>query len=317
MNLKELASPIRIYWDVNPETEKVGIDCREICGQLVSSRILSLQVTEYAPDLSSCSRTILESLKDTALALSLTAERSALDGAALTLLRGMPLRGLFLSMTSVAGLESAMEIKEQLEGKIPTGVSFAVNRDNYSDLPEVLSFCVNRGMSFLVIPMQRVMDDRDCFFLTEKERESLTARLSGIAVPSRLKIIIHDPFLWRVFYPSVSFPEGGCQAANTMLYISTGADVYPCPVVPISLGNLRTASLGDIISSAQKKEVRRRLSTAPQECSGCETLAQCGGGCRGRALVMSGSLEAADPGAVRIISTFFLLKYNVEYPGKG
>jgi len=296
MNLKELASPIRIYWDVNPETEKAGTDCREICGQIISSRILSLQVTEYAPELGGCCLSILDSLKDTAMALSLAAQHSALDGPALKLLRGVPLRGLFLSMASVAGLEPAVEVKEQLEGKIPTGISFAVNRDNYPDLPDVLSFCVNRGMSFLVIPMQRVMHDRDCFLLSEKERVALTARLAGIAVPSRLKIIIHDPFLWRVFYPSVAFPEGGCQAANTMLYISPEADVYPCPVVPISLGNLRTAPLRDLISSAQKKEVRKKLSAAPQGCSGCEALVQCGGGCRGRALVMTGTLDAADPG---------------------
>lgn len=296
MNLKELASPIRIYWDVNQETEKAGIDCREICEQIMSSRILSLQVTESAPELSGCCMSILESLKGTAMALSLTAHYSALDGPALELLRGMTLRGLFLSTDSVAGLEAAMAVKEQLEGKIPIGVSFAVNRDNYPDLPDVLSFCVNRGMSFLVIPMQRVMDDRDCFLLSEKERMALTARLSGIAVPSRLKIIIHDPFLWRVFYPSVSFPEGGCQAANTMLYISPAADVYPCPVVPLSLGNLRTASLKDIISSAQKKDVRKKLSAAPQGCSGCEALVHCRGGCRGRALVLTGTLDAADPG---------------------
>jgi GeoRSP system SPASM domain protein len=139
------------------------------------------------------------------------------------------------------------------------------------------------------------MYERDCFYLSRHEREELAARLQEFEIPADLKLIIHDPFLWRVFYPSVAFPDGGCQAANTMLYISREVDVYPCPTLPVIIGNLMRTSLKEIIQSDLKKDVRKMLISAPRGCGDCKELDQCKGGCRGRTYAMKTSLNEPDP----------------------
>jgi GeoRSP system SPASM domain protein len=295
MNLKELVSPIRLYWDVTPAPGHGTIDYKGISGQIVSNKVLSLQVSDVGPSFSDACLTILDTLKDKTIALFLTTVRSALIGSSLRLLRNIPLRGLFVATAAEDELESVLEVKEQLTGSIPVGISFSVTRGNYHDLPAVLSFCINNGVAYLVLPMQRVMFERDCFYLTRQEGQDLAARLRGITIPPHLKLVIHDPFLWRVFYPSVAFPDGGCQAANTMLYISPEADVYPCPTVPIVIGNLAGASLKEIIRSEEKNDVRKKLIAAPQGCRDCNELDQCRGGCRGRAYTIHHSWGYADP----------------------
>jgi GeoRSP system SPASM domain protein len=295
MNLKELASPIRLYWDVTPAPGHGTIDYKRISEQIVSNKILSLQISDSGPFLSEACLIILDTLKDKTIALFLTTVRSALIDSSLRLLRNLPLRGIFVATAAEDELESVIVVQDKLAGSIPVGISFSVTRDNYHDLPAVLSFCINNGVAYLVLPMQRVMYERDCFYLTRQEGHVVSAQLQKITIPSHLKLVIHDPFLWRVFYPSVSFPDGGCQAANTMLYISSEADVYPCPTVPIAIGNLTKTSLRDIICSEGKNDVRKKIIAAPGVCRDCGELDQCKGGCRGRAYAIHNSWAVADP----------------------
>lgn len=295
MNLKELSSPIRIYLDIAPAPGPETVDYAGISDQIILNKILALQVTDYAPLLSDACLSILEVMKDKAIAVSLTVPRSALNASAVAILGSMPLKVLFVAIASTNELESVIEINQQMQGKLLIGISFAVTRNNYHQLPDILSFCLTRKISHLALPMQRVMRDKDCFYLTRKEGEELAARLQEYSIPPDLKLIIHDPFLWRVFYPSVAFPNGGCQAANTMLYISPEAEVYPCPTVPVVMGNLSEMTLKEIICSEAKKEVRRKLISTPSGCRECGELDECKGGCRGRAYTLHSSWEEADP----------------------
>jgi len=134
----------------------------------------------------------------------------------------------------------------------------------------------------------------DCFYINKKEREELARKLNKIN-HENIKLIIHDPFLWRVFYPSINFPGGGCQAANSMIYISPDGIIYPCPSMPVKLGDLKTQKLKEIILSPRKKELRKNLCIPPEECIDCNEQKQCMGGCRGRAYVLKGSLGYKDP----------------------
>jgi GeoRSP system SPASM domain protein len=111
-----------------------------------------------------------------------------------------------------------------------------------------------------------------------------------------LKITVHDPFVWRAIFPDTPFPEGRCQAANTMLAIDSSGIVYPCPVMPVAIGDLKKQTLKEIAASAAKKELRARLLQLPQDCSGCAAAEACKGGCRGRGERVFGSWEGIDPG---------------------
>lgn len=295
MILKELKSPIRIYWDLSPAPHREYPDHLKICRELVDNKVLSLDLREPGPSLSHACFAILENLKNTPLSLSLTVSQAALNGPAIELLQGLSVRALFIATASGLELESIREIQKRTAGRPPVGLSFSVSRNNYHELPEVLSFCIKSGISPLVFPMQRLGDEKDCFFINKQERQGLAERLHDLPVPPGMKLIIHDPFLWRVFYPATAFPGGGCQAANTMLFISPEADVYPCPSLPIKIGNLIKESLKEVILSDRKKELRESVVAFPQGCRDCSESAQCAGGCRGRAYMITSSLSEPDP----------------------
>lgn len=294
MNLRELTSPIRLYWDITPSAAE--IDYRRICGEIISNKILSLQVTESAPALSPALRGILDELRNAPVAVSLTLPRAALDAPAFEHIRKSSVRVLFVGASAAVELGAVLEVRDLLGGKPAIGVSFSVTRGNFHELPEVLSFCADNKIPNLAFPMQRLVDEgEECFFLTRAERLELAERLGRIERPGGLKIIIHDPFLWRAFYPSVDFPSGGCQAANTMIYISPEADVYPCPSAPMPLGSLLREPLKSIIASDRKKKIRESLLEVPEQCRECADLSQCRGGCRGRVFRLNKSLEGPDP----------------------
>jgi GeoRSP system SPASM domain protein len=295
MNLKELSSPIRVYWDIGPPGNDVLPDYRKIAGEIPANKVLSLQLTESGPFLSQECLAILDELKDKMVSLSVVALPSALDAKALGALRRLPVKTVLVSVASVDELASLPEISRQAEGKPAVGVSYSVTRTNYIELPEALKFCLDHKIANLVLPMQRLTESAECFSFSFEERRELAARLGKTIKPDWLKITIHDPFLWRAFFPAIEFPDGGCQAANTMLYISPRADVYPCPSLPIKIGDLMKTSLKDVVNSGLKKELRKSLLASPADCRGCGDTDQCKGGCRGRAYVAAGSLDRSDP----------------------
>lgn len=295
MNLTELASPIRIYWDIGPAQDVAPFDPRRIAEEIALNKILSLQITENAPHLSEAVISVIDSLTGKPVVLSLVASRSALDASALDRLKQTSVKIVFIQTSSMKELEAVPEVVHRAAGRTAIGVSFSVTRDNVNDLPEVLSFCREHRIEHLLLPMQRLMTGGTCFSFSREERAELTRRLTGIEKPSWLRITIHDPFLWRAFYPTVEFPNGGCQAANTMLYISPDLDVHPCPMLPIKIGNVREKPLKDIMRSAQKTNVRLDILKRPAVCISCGETNECKGGCRGRAFVTTGSLEQPDP----------------------
>ena len=318
MTLKEFTTPIRVYWDL-PENREKGdtshifndtvdgqrdeaenMGCvpifSRICNELIDIKGLNLNLLDQGTSISEECLGILEGLKNAHMAISLTASASALDKQLPGRLAALNVRTFFAIAGSLDDLQSSLDIvNRHRSAGLSFGISFSVNRSNYTDLPEVFTRCLDSAMDYLVIPMQRLMEEGECFYITEKEREGLELKLRGIDKPERMKVIINDPFLWSAFFHQAQYPECGCQAANSMLYISRGFDVYPCPAMPLKLGDLRKTTLKEIISSAEKSELRRLINTTPEGCSDCKKLPQCLGGCRGRTYAVKGSVNGPDP----------------------
>jgi GeoRSP system SPASM domain protein len=294
MNLKELTSPISVYWDIGPASQQGTAFYRKVCDELIENKVLSLNLTEPGVSLSSECVSVMERFVREPIAVSLTVSPSVLNAESMVLLRSLKLRALLIRVTSREELHQIADLHREA-GALPLGVSIEISRRNVARLPEVLSSCVTKGIANLVLPMQRLMNEMECFYPTAAERLELAAALKGMEKLETLKIVIHDPFLWRAFYPSIIFPEGGCQAANTMLYLSPEADVYPCPSLPIKLGSLLKESFKDLVLSPKKKELRKVLTAPPKTCGDCDELHLCLGGCRGRAYRMKGSLTEPDP----------------------
>lgn len=87
----------------------------------------------------------------------------------------------------------------------------------------------------------------------------------------------------------------GCAAGRGFVYIKSNGDVWPCPFVEVSGGNIREISFNEIYYESEIfQNLRRREEKLKGICSECNYKTVCGG-CRGRAHAYSGDYLAEDP----------------------
>lgn len=87
----------------------------------------------------------------------------------------------------------------------------------------------------------------------------------------------------------------GCVAGSGLCYIKADGEVWPCPFVPISAGNVRQQSLDEIwYKSELFQSLRDRERLTGEKCGPCRFKYICGG-CRGRAYAHSGDYLGDDP----------------------
>lgn len=279
----ELKSPITVYWDLAPLTP-LDDSLLALCDDILECRPLMLQLYDPSLEFSEASSAVLERLKGKPVAVTLTIPYSSLLSLAGTELH---VKELLVAFDKFDSLRNMVLLPE-------TGYSFFVNRDNWRELPDVVSICRNNGVNRLVLPMQRLYNSEEPFMLSKAEQEVLEGALAANGGVDGIRLTIHDPFIWRAFNPGIAFPQAGCQAANTMIAISPDGRIYPCPALPVSLGNVGTVSLKDTIRSEAKKELRSLITSTPAACNNCEDVSVCKGGCRGRSLVVHGSFNDID-----------------------
>lgn len=87
----------------------------------------------------------------------------------------------------------------------------------------------------------------------------------------------------------------GCAAGRDFLYIKANGDVWPCPFVEVSAGNVREKDIKSIYKeSVVFKNLRNRESSLKGLCGECDYKSICGG-CRGRAWAYNGDYLSEDP----------------------
>lgn len=294
----ELATPITVYWDL-PDRCLDTDALRQTCGAIIACRPLMVQLSAPLFPFGPATGEALALLSASPIALFLTVPASGFsEHTALCEEYGWRPKELLLSCDSLAECRAlAGELKDaadrQVEGAL-LGISFPVTRGNWRDLPGVLACCRDAGIGRLVLPMQRLYHGETPFFISRFEQAELSSALERAGGSGDIALTIHDPFLWRAFFPARSFPQAGCQAANTMIAIAPDGAVYPCPALPFLLGSVAGTPLRDIVASPGKQSFRRRLLETPIGCGECHERTVCRGGCRGRGLVLHGNLDGID-----------------------
>jgi len=289
MSLPELSTPIRLYWDITPLPAS-PLDLVRICEEILDLKILSLDLTVTGEVLPNDCYTILELCRSARLAVTLTISPEALNDRSGLSLAVAPPREILLEIRSMSQLPGGTPLPPEV-----AGISFPVNGGNWRQIPALFRFAFDCGCSRLVLPMQRLYSGEKPFYLTREQLETLTVELKSIPRSQDMRITVHDPFLWRGVFPEIPFPQGRCQAANTMISIDQSGIVYPCPTMPVPIGDLKRESLRDIAHGSAKRELRKRLLSLPEMCVSCAEAVSCKGGCRGRGERISGSWDEIDP----------------------
>lgn len=307
MSLGELSAPIRAYVDL-PGTWTDPAEPGKLAGGLVKAGILAVALRETTGAPAPETMAIVTALVDAACFVSLTLPASQLDpGPGIAHHDHPGLRELLFHADSAKdALRLLRDSRFPGSRAQPPGLSMTTTRDNLSELPAILALCSERGIRRLVLPITRAAcADTACSladtFLTTAELEDLAERLVGVDYDA-VDVTVHDPFLWQAIHPKGSYHEEGCQAGNTFIYVSPTMDVLSCPLLPVPLGNLGEMPLCEILQAPSTKAARASLKGTASACDSCEDLERCRGGCRGRAYVCEGSLEARDPACLRVLT---------------
>ena len=86
----------------------------------------------------------------------------------------------------------------------------------------------------------------------------------------------------------------GCTAGRGLVYIKANGDVWPCPFLEISAGNVLERPVDEIWKNARIfDDLRNRQFLLKGKCGDCNYNIICGG-CRGRAFALSGDYMAED-----------------------
>jgi GeoRSP system SPASM domain protein len=289
MSLPELSTPIRIYWDLTP-LPAVPPDHEKIVAGIIELKILNLDITATASTIPASCFKVLEKCTGARLRVTLTVSPAAYSAQA-EILALAPPNELLFEVTGIDTLRSLFPLPQPVEG-----VSFPLGEHNWEQIPDVIHFCSKNGIKHLVFPMQRLYRGEVPFYIPASGLKAISDALLTFSSAPGLSVTAHDPFVWRAIFPLSPFPEGRCQAANTMLSIDQEGIVYPCPVMPVPLGSLNEMTLKEIAKGEFKKAVRARLLSLPAECAECPDAESCKGGCRGRGERVFGTWEAFDPG---------------------
>jgi radical SAM protein with 4Fe4S-binding SPASM domain len=87
----------------------------------------------------------------------------------------------------------------------------------------------------------------------------------------------------------------GCSAGRGFVYIKPNGEVWPCPFIEISCGNVRETPFAQMwATSPIFKDLREREQRLKGRCGECEYRRLCGG-CRGRSWAVTGDYLAEDP----------------------
>jgi radical SAM protein with 4Fe4S-binding SPASM domain len=87
----------------------------------------------------------------------------------------------------------------------------------------------------------------------------------------------------------------GCSAGRGFVYVKPDGDVWPCPFIEMSCGNVRETPFRRIWKNSPVfEDLRQRETRLKGNCGECEYRRLCGG-CRGRTWALTGDYLNEDP----------------------
>jgi radical SAM protein with 4Fe4S-binding SPASM domain len=188
---------------------------------------------------------------------------------------------------------------------LPFQVNTLVAEETLGDLPAIYLRVADLGAArwslFFLVSVGR---GTQLGAVTPAESEDLMAWLATLAAPGgsgRTGPVVtttEAPHFRRVMLQRrASRGPGhgaGIRDGNGIMFISHTGDVHPSGFLPVSAGNVRTASVVDLYRSSPLFVRLRDVAQLEGKCGQCEFAPLCGGS-RARAYAATGNYLASDP----------------------
>jgi radical SAM protein with 4Fe4S-binding SPASM domain len=204
--------------------------------------------------------------------------------------------------------ERAMRgIKACREAGLCLQINVTVMKHNYEEIPKLLDLA-NEVEAHIVLLYHLVPQGRGSSEDLELTQSQYAELMGTVAKRQKTAVPVIEPTCspqyWayllnqRSEHPNLGLAEKvfrGCAAGWGLCYIKPEGDVWPCPFVPVSGGNVRQVPVSRIWREGEPfVKLREREKHLSGKCGDCRQQKICGG-CRGRAYSRSGDYMAEDP----------------------
>jgi len=206
---------------------------------------------------------------------------------------------------SFRGKKGAYEAAEKgIKIAVKTGLNCrivsALGKFNYQEVNELIIKAVETGCSAIslgrIFPISRaLLNSSELLNTNEVVRVLKEAYKFLLLLYPFFDVYIQEPidlYLSQQLLRQKFINSGGCSACRYSIEIKTNGDIWPCPFLPIKIGNIYKNSIEDILKNSIAKSIINRNFKG--KCGVCN-LKQICGGCRAWALFKKGDPIETDP----------------------
>jgi radical SAM protein with 4Fe4S-binding SPASM domain len=199
------------------------------------------------------------------------------------------------SFRKVPNNKIAKAIKLLINEKVPTLLQCTIHKSNLDEMEKIARFGNKLGAS---VGFNRMcgtgnatnIDDEQ---LSPKELETMLKKI--FELKKHYNVRCSDPILFSFKKASSGGKiHGGCIAGIASCYVSCKGEVYACPFIRKSAGNVNEKSISSIWARSKLFSMLRDRTNLEGKCGSCSRKNICGG-CRGSALSHSGRITGPDP----------------------
>lgn len=131
--------------------------------------------------------------------------------------------------------------------------------------------------------------------LTPVEYKKLLTKTKVFSQQYNTQIVCESP-LSCILDPSVDLTKPKpCVAGFFWLGVSFNGDIIPCPIMRLSIGNIRKDDFIKIWRNSKVLKILRDSTLLKGACQSCKCKITCNGGCRGLAYYKKGDFTWPDP----------------------
>lgn len=188
-------------------------------------------------------------------------------------------------------------------------IDFTVLKKNYREIPDIFKLAASIGVSKVTLIGLKPCHNYSAELLTAEECGEAIRLTCRAAHETGIEFFFDEPFFWAVvkewgLEAQLPTKEAGILVSSTTacifgeyLFIEPSGDVKPCSFSPMTVGNVKEKSLGEVWSNVLSSPFFCKIGdfqSRSGSCQNCKYLRYCKG-CRSRTFVLTGDWFASDP----------------------
>ena len=311
--------------DSNPSEPPIELDrAKYLADMYADSGVWEVFISGGEPLLHPNFWEILEYTRNKGITVSLVSNGHLMDAEAAARLKEVGINKVQISLDSadpdihddlrqsLGSHEKALKaVKHLLEAGIFATTSTTVTKANYAGAADCIKLAMSIGSRGHTLrrafTVGRARTEISSLAIEAKELAEMAEQLYNRQSEwqGKIRVTANDPLVGFASGSAIGdsggadFAHTGCRAARSEVYVTQNGDLYPCPFLPIPIGNLFQDSLIDLWNSAHLQQVREETAIVTESCMNCNLLPLCVDQCKGFTYSAFNTFDHRDPVCLR------------------